>query len=53
MKYSELIEDCEFKSIVDFISKKWNGRFDKMVKIDIVNTKVEIDSFKKALINWN
>jgi hypothetical protein len=52
IKYSDLISDKEFKTIVHFISKKWIGCFDKNVKMDIGNTKVEVDSFKKALQNY-
>jgi hypothetical protein len=49
MKYAELLIDKEFKSIVEFIAKKWNGRFDNLITFDIGYRKVEVDSFKKAL----
>jgi hypothetical protein len=52
MRYSELVKDTEFKLVVNFISKKWIANFDKNVKMDIGNTKVEVDSFKKALQNY-
>lgn len=52
MKYSELVNDEDFMTIVNFISKKWNGCFDRIVKIDLGERKVEVDSFKAALFKY-
>lgn len=49
MIYSVLIKDSDFRKVVDFISKKWNGSFDNSISIKIGNKLVKIDSFKKAL----
>jgi hypothetical protein len=53
MKYIELVNDKDFKLVVNFISKKWNSSFDKTVKIDIGERKVEVDTFKLALQNYH
>ena len=53
IKYSDLISDKEFKTIVNFISKKWNSRFDNSTSIAIGDRNIEIHSFKKALQNYH
>lgn len=52
MKYSELVNDEEFREVVNFISKKWSGCFDRIVKIDLGERKVDVDSLKNALYNY-
>lgn len=52
MRYSELIIDSDFKLIVDFLSKKWNGRFDNVISIEIGDKKIKIDSLKTALQSY-
>jgi hypothetical protein len=53
LKYSDLISDKEFKTIVHFISKKWSSHFDNSTSIAIDDRNIEIHSFKKALQNYH
>jgi len=49
MKYSELVNDEEFRIVVDFISKSWNNGFEKTFVLELDNRNVEVDSLKNAL----
>ena len=52
MKYKDLVIDEDFRAVVNFISKKWDESFDRVVKIELGKSKVEVDSFKMALLNY-
>jgi hypothetical protein len=49
MKYKDLVIDEDFRAVMNFISKKWDESFDRPVKIDFCERKVEVDSLKKAM----
>jgi hypothetical protein len=53
MNHYQLIEDYEFRAIIDFIAKTWNGRFDRSIKLEIGRNIVEVDSLKGVLLNYH